>query len=258
MRLERLETLLWERIDGVINAEDEAELEAFLAEDDEAREIELELTALAKRLAGVRPAVPPPILRKRIDEALAAAQRRTADERVPSGVVSRRMPIRWAPQLLAMAASLLLGVAIGFLLRLSGGGPVDASRAAGTIYAPLAHETSATWEIVLGEGAGTLGVRRNGTVLSVELMLAGEHEAELRLDADSGELQISGVRRQASGPDEIFAAAGRVVVRTAGGGSMGVDVGCSDPTAPVLVVVSVDGETVAKRWIGPVGEGERP
>ena len=50
MKLERLEALLWERIDGVIDDGDRAELEAFLAEHQGARVLDEELTALAEGL----------------------------------------------------------------------------------------------------------------------------------------------------------------------------------------------------------------
>lgn len=254
MRLERLETLLWERIDGVINAENEMELEAFLAEDDEAQELERELTALAKRLASVREAVPPPVLRKRINEALAAAQGPMAGKRTLTSAVGRRSPTRWAPQVLAMAASLLIGVGVGYLLHVGGDRPLDESRATGAIYVSSAGVAPVAWEMVLGRGAGTLEVRRTGAIVSVELRFTGEHRAELRFDAEDGDLRVIGVSREPGGPDEIIADAGRVIVQTAGSGSMGLELVCIDHAAPVLVVVSVDGEDVAERWIGPADE----
>jgi hypothetical protein len=253
MRLERLETLLWERIDGVINAEDQMELEAFLAEDDEAQELEHELTALAKRLASVREAIPPPVLRKRINEALAAAHGPMAGRRALMSAVGRPSPIRWAPQVLAMAASLLIGVGVGYLLHVGGGRPLDESRATGAIYVSSAGVTPVAWEMVLGQGAGTLEARRTGANVSVELRVTGEHRAELRLDAEDGDLRVIGVKREAGGRDEIVADAGRVIVHTAGSGSIGLELACSDDAAPVFVVVSVDGEDVAERWIGPAG-----
>ena len=51
MKPERLEALLWERIDGVIDDADRAELEAYLTEHHEARELDEELMA-PRRPAG--------------------------------------------------------------------------------------------------------------------------------------------------------------------------------------------------------------
>ncbi len=47
MKHERLEALLWERFDGVISDADRTELEAYLAEHSEARELEEEIRVLA-------------------------------------------------------------------------------------------------------------------------------------------------------------------------------------------------------------------
>ncbi|MBW2668110.1 MAG: hypothetical protein JRE13_17605, partial [Deltaproteobacteria bacterium] len=74
MKGERLEALLWERIDGVIDDTDRAELEAFLAEHQGARALEEELIALADGLANVVELDPPGELRPRINRALEAAR----------------------------------------------------------------------------------------------------------------------------------------------------------------------------------------
>ncbi len=250
MRLERLETLLWERIDGVISAEDEGELMAFLAEDNEARELELELITLAKRLARVREVVPPHVLRERISKALAAARVPEAQGRTPT-VMPVRSPVRWGPRVLATAASLLVGVAIGLLLDLGGGRPVDESKAAGAIYVADAREAPVGWEMVLGGGVGKLEARRSDNELSVEVRLGEEHEVVLHVDAESGALEITGVRGEGGGADEVLAHEGVVVVRATGPASTGVALSCSDRGAPVRVVVSLDGERVAERWLGP-------
>ena len=63
MKPERLETLLWEQIDGVIGDADRAELEAFLTEHHEARELDQELRSLADGLANIVELDPPMELR---------------------------------------------------------------------------------------------------------------------------------------------------------------------------------------------------
>ena len=74
MKPDRLEALLWERIDGVISEEDHAELERTLAESGDARELEREIAALAERLSQTAEVPPPSDLRQKIDAALDAAR----------------------------------------------------------------------------------------------------------------------------------------------------------------------------------------
>ena len=84
MKPDRLEALLWERIDGVISAVDRAELDAWLAGNSQARELDRELIALAARLEESVELEPPAELRPRIDRALAAA-------RPPAAAKSKRI-----------------------------------------------------------------------------------------------------------------------------------------------------------------------
>ena len=58
MNTDRLETLLWARIDGTIDPEELAQLEAHLAEHPEPREIERQITTIAEDLDSLEK-VPP-------------------------------------------------------------------------------------------------------------------------------------------------------------------------------------------------------
>ena len=63
MKPERLEALLWERIDGVISVEENAELAIYLAGHREARDLEREITALAERMENMAELAEPEELR---------------------------------------------------------------------------------------------------------------------------------------------------------------------------------------------------
>ena len=78
MNTDRLEALLWARIDGTIEPEELAELEAHLAEHPEPREIERQITTIAEELDTLEKVQPPQELRERIDGALANATSPTA------------------------------------------------------------------------------------------------------------------------------------------------------------------------------------
>ena len=257
MRLERLEALLWERIDGTIGAEDQVELEAFLAGDLEARELDQELTALAKRLAGVREVAPPTALRERIDQALAAAQQ-PASAAAPSALTPRRTADGWGPRLFALAAALFLGVAIGHLLHLGAGRPVDVMKAAGTMHEPTSGEAPPTVEIDLGSGVGLAMTRRDGSTISVELVLAGEGRVEAVMEAANDNLRIVGLHQGGNAPIEVTAAGGRVVMGVIGPGSFGMEILSGTEEAPVRLSVSAGGEVLAERWIDPSSKAVQP
>lgn len=73
MTRQQFETLVWERIDGTITERRRARLEAYLAQNPEAREWQREIEALARQLSAVEEVPPPVILRQRVDAALRAA-----------------------------------------------------------------------------------------------------------------------------------------------------------------------------------------
>ena len=70
MNNDRLEALLWARVDGTIDPQELAELEAHLAEHPESREIERQITTIAEGLDALEKVQPPSELRGRIDSAL--------------------------------------------------------------------------------------------------------------------------------------------------------------------------------------------
>ena len=93
MRPERLEALLWDQIDGVIDDAHLAELETYLAEHYEARELKEELELLAGRLADLVEMEPPDELRPRIDRALAAVEpAKTSSSKIRPGPRSTFRP----------------------------------------------------------------------------------------------------------------------------------------------------------------------
>ena len=73
MNIDRLEALLWARIDGTIEPEELAALEAHLAEHPEPRDIERQISVMAEELGRLEDEEPPAVLRERIDGALANA-----------------------------------------------------------------------------------------------------------------------------------------------------------------------------------------
>ncbi len=132
MNNDRLEALLWARIDGTIEPEELAELEAHLAEHPEPREIERQITTIAEELDRLEKVQPPPELRARIDGALANATAPTAHPApTPHTQSAPAWQVRWLP----LAASLLIGVTVGYLMHPELSGSIDQSRATGPMAA---------------------------------------------------------------------------------------------------------------------------
>ena len=143
MRPERLEKILWERADGTIAPDELAKLEEYLAEHPDSKDIEREIARLAELLAPRDEIAPPAALRERIDRALAAATPPGHEARIPRTAGARRWKDRWPARLLPVAASLVIGVAIGYLTQPGAGGPIDGSQAAGAMRATTVTAESA-------------------------------------------------------------------------------------------------------------------
>jgi len=285
MNLERLEALLWERIDGVIGAEDRAELEAFVAQDQEAKELDHELNVLAERLASARELKPPAELRERIDRALIMAEPpmapaeaveapgpRTAtrpaavevpempvaQQTPPAVVVRHRSDGGWRGRLLPLAASLLVGVAIGLLVQFAAGPGVDASRAVGTMHVPTGTAPTDPVTIDLAGDLGALSVWREGPLLAAELGLVENIEVELVLESTSGDLFVGGAGMAESPASEISLDGGRVVLRADGAGRYALKVVAANERAPIRLRVNSGAEVLADRWIESVDERIEP
>ena len=286
MNLERLEALLWERIDGVIGAEDQTELEAFLAQDQEARELDHELKVLAERLASARELKPPAELRGRIDRALImaeppvapaeegavpeplATEGKTAAVAAPKPPAAKQPPTTvalhrrsgggWRTRLLPLAASLVVGVAIGLLVQITAGPDVDASRAVGAMHAPVGPASSEAVTIDLAGDHGALSIWREGPVLIAELGLMGDIEVELVLESDAGDLVVGGAGMAGSPASEVSLDGGRVVLRANGAGRYALTVIATEKRVPIRLRVNSGGAVLADRWIESVDDRVEP
>ncbi len=88
MKPERLESLVWESLDGTITAEERADLEQHIERHPEARELQREIEKLAEQLDGLGRAAPPENLRPRIAAALQEVPAPTRETQPVSSFVS--------------------------------------------------------------------------------------------------------------------------------------------------------------------------
>jgi hypothetical protein len=253
MNPERLESLLWERIDGAIAPDDLAVLQTHIDGHPEAESLQREVEGLAAQLDGLPRVAPPAGLRARIAAAL------PGDEALPRGPREHSaapLPIsasRWSVNWLPMAASLVIGVTVGYLLQPGAGVSVEDSRAAGTMIATATDRPEVSTHIDLGGRAGSLAITRTGTEAAISIDLASALELEVDLEAEGGGLLVTTVGTAASGDYEMEAAAGHARFRTRGPCAHTLEMTTASVDTPVHLVVSTNGDVIADQWLVEAG-----
>jgi hypothetical protein len=255
MNPERLEALLWERIDGTISDDDLAEIEAALAEHPGPGLLEREIAHMAEGLENLHRVSPPGELRARIDNALSHAGRPGVAAEVSAAVVNHQWaarPQRWLP----LAACVLIGVGVGYLLPTSGGDAIDESRVVGTIGANAPPHGPPLMIDLDGE-LGSVIVSCGGTSTTVDLNLTTEAEVTLTLEQSGEVLEIRALDDTGGAPTTVSIAGGAVVLHTSGPGGPRLGVTTGEGPAPLRIVVTADGTVVAERWISLPEAGDR-
>lgn len=249
MNSERLEALLWERVDGTISTGDLAALTAALTEGEEPLRLEREVVGLADRLADVRPVAPPERLRARIDEALAAATH-AADHVKLQGTVARRRA--WAestPRWLPLAACLAVGIALGAILPLVGDLDVPESQVAGTMGAAAGLPVA----LDLGDGRGVVRIVRSPLETRIDLELETDEEVVLSIWQVGANLAVSGLD-SADHSTTLSMTGGSVSLTTRGPGLRSLGIRGATPTAELRLEVTVGGAVRLEHRFAPVPE----
>jgi hypothetical protein len=254
MNTDRLERLLWERLDGTISGNDLIELGAVLAEHPEPRELEREIAQLAEELDELDTIPPPAELRNRIDRALADATAPEDSHRKADHSVAHPT---WQRQWLPLAASVMIGVAIGYLIHPGFGANVEGSRAAGVMFSTSVPENGSVFEVDLGDGVGTVSANGIGSTVVVDAILTGSHETLVSIEAANGALSLvesSQFQHQSSKvwvADEIFSF-------SADGPGTHHFVVVASETTEVEIFVMAEGKMITSRTISLENEPERP
>ena len=250
MNNDRLEALLWARIDGTIEPEELAELEAHLAEHPEPREIERQITTIAEELDGLEKVQPPRDLRRRIDGALATATSPAARTDHPATMPHTRPAPAWPARWLPLAASLVIGVSIGYLLHPGTSGSIDRSEVTGTMITPADQPVAARVEIDLDDGAGHVVASRDKADVVIDMTLTTEIHASVSLAGEGGPVRLESLFSTNASATEVTTDHGWVVVRTTGPGAVTFSVIASNADDPLRLQVSSGGFVTDERWIG--------
>ena len=250
MNTERLEALLWARVDGTIDPEELAELEAHLAEHPEPREIERQITTIAEELDSLEKVQPPSELRERIRGALENAAPPSARTDHSPAALHPHSAHSWPAKWLPLAASLLIGVSIGYLLHPNAGGSIDQSVVTGTMVTPPGQTETGRVEIQLDAGAGSIVTSRDRADVVVEVVLATEIDVAVTLGSAAGPVRLESLLSSNASASEVTTHNESVVVRTVGPGTATVLVNAIDAAEPLRLQVSTGGFVTEERWIG--------
>jgi hypothetical protein len=255
MKFERLERLLWEFRDGAITAEERSELLGYLEQHPDARELQREIEDLSERLEGLDRASPPQDLRARIADALEGVPTptRTAQP-APSALprVAKWRPTHWLP----LAASLLVGVTVGYLLQPGSGMSVDASRAAGTMSAAAIEPATRKMKVDLGGPAGSVTIRRNGAVAALDIDLGSDTDLEVEMEVAQGFLLVTGIGSSATNGLEVTATNGKTIFRTRGPAAHSIEITATIEAVPVRLIVRANGLVRADDWFAGDADGD--
>ena len=250
MNTERLEALLWARVDGTIDPEELAELEAHLAEHPEPREIERQITTIAEELDSLEKVQPPSELRERIRGALENAAPPSARTDHSPAALHPHSAHSWPAKWLPLAASLLIGVSIGYLLHPNAGGSIDRSVVTGTMVTPPGQTETGRVEIQLDAGAGSIVASRDRADVVVDVVLTTEIDVAVTLGSAAGPVRLESLLSSNASASEVTTHNESVVVRTVGPGAATVLVSAIDAAEPLRLQVSTGGFVTEERWIG--------
>ena len=248
MNNDRLEALLWARIDGTIGPEELAELEAHLGEHPEPREIERQITTIAEELDKLDSVQPPRELRGRIDCALENANPPNVH---PIAAPPTRSTPPWPARWLPLAASLLIGVTFGYLLHPGTGGSIDRAGVTGSMLTPTNPSEATPVEIHLDAGAGSIVASRVGADVTIRVILETEIEVGLTLAGVEGPVHFASLNSTNASATAVTTEQGRVSVRTIGPGSLTLAASAADADDILRLQVSIDGIPIDEHWIGP-------
>jgi hypothetical protein len=250
---DRIEELIWESQDGEISAADQVQLAARLAQDPAARAAAESAASFAARLGEAGRVVPVPAeLRPRIHAALAAARRAPRGGRLLASLRSLLAPppTQRLAYLMAGFIGLLLGVGGSLLIRATDRlGPIPQQELYGTMRPRVAGGV----DLVLGGGAGTLTLRRQGDLLDLEIGLVGGREPsadELQIRGDA--LRIRGLEAQAGGAARLEASPRTIVLSQLGSGRHRLILELADAAAPIEISILAGGRPLLRRQIRPV------
>ena len=199
-------------IDGELSAAESAELQAYLAQDDEGRTLHKELSSLCSTLDAAEPLDPPPYLRHAI---MGSLQPTRAKPESPSFLRTL-----FATPALTYAATFAAGVFLTLSLvnsgQLSNQAFDDVTGLVGTVADPIHADLESSVAVDEPQIAGTVALRSIGSILILDFDLVAANPIEIEADYDDRTMWFNGFAQLESNGTTVSADAGRVMVRMDG------------------------------------------
>lgn len=237
MSSERLEALLWQKIDGTIDSSGEELLAEFMSEDPQANERQRTVAALSKLLDEVESIEPPPELR----ESLLDAIREPLPQPLPFVVPGTTSSDEARPKrvrLSYLAAGILIGVIATRLLMpvFEDREPVNASQVTATMSTDLADTSVRGLTLALEPIEGELELWQQEGRWVAELRLDEPAQVLLTLDGQGRGLELESVRQEGGRTGELTVRKHEISLEAVGGGKHRIAVRRSEHDSPYMVV----------------------
>jgi hypothetical protein len=210
---------------------------------------------MAEELGRLGKVQPPSELRERIDGALASATPPNAHQ--AASLLARPIP-SWQARWLPLAASLLIGVAIGYLLNPGVNSSIDQSVVTGTMVTPPDHPQTGRIEIELEGGAGSVVASRDRADVVVDVALTAAIDLGITLEGAGGPVQLESLSSTDASDTNVATHHGWVVIRIVGPGELTFSAVASEIDDPIRIQVSSGGFAVEEHWIGPLRSEDEP
>ena len=254
MNPERFEALLWERIDGIISEQDLVLLDAALAQHPELETLERQVTRLASSLDDLERLPVPGELRQRITGSVTDSPRDEPYRQIPKNPSRRARRSRVVTPWLPVAASLALGITVGYLVHSVDSMHVDETTATGAMDVATTRPDSIV-EIPLPDENGRVLVTRAKASTTFDLDLAADAEYAVLVKAARGGLNLASFEDQRGTASALKIGTDEVLVRSHGAGHHVLAVTTADPNLSLDLEIMIDGTTVARQTIEAAREG---
>jgi hypothetical protein len=240
------ERLLWDELDGELDADGRRELEERLWRQPEARTLKDRIAETSKLLGAVENALPPADLLARVEARI--ARRETPAAGSPGGGKVAPLLTPWVPRFAYMAAGILVGV-LGLTL-LNSASLLPGREDAGALVGTISYERSSSdaLRIPVADVGGELSLVARGDDLVVDMNFAAGRPVELNLRSGSG-LDLLALDSGSARVDlEVEPDGLTVLLRS--GGECRLEVGVVNPANAVIVAVLSEGNTLLEKELG--------
>lgn len=197
-------------IDGEINEDDKADLEAFLARSPEARAARAEFEAFCAALDSIETENPPPHMRHVIMNAVPPVSRNSgAAEPGFLHTLLAAPALRYA---VTFAAGVFLTLSLVNSSQISNRAFDDVTGLVGTVADPVDAELSSTVAIDESAVAGTVSLRTAGSILILDFDLVAASPIEIEADYTDRTIWFNGFAQLESSGTSVSAESGRVTL----------------------------------------------